>query len=153
MLVLPAPNGIAEQSLTSCACCVEIHRESSDGKTETLVELAGGYFQLPLLRHEEFFRQLRRRMVVLFVFDEHLLLTEYEWNLLKFGHNRFDRLRREEIEGRPHGKPLFRRARFPVGGLCIEQMHVLPIADITVPGKRPPESAPQPHDDFDNVQF
>jgi hypothetical protein len=58
----------------------------ADSKTETRFVIANGLIEFSVSKFENFLLQLRSRLPVFFVFEDRVLLVEYNWNLI--GHGR-----------------------------------------------------------------
>lgn len=139
MLVVRPPAGMTESSCTSSKFSSTRCVEMPDGTIEAVAVFAGGDLLVPLARHESFFRQLRSRLPVLYVFDDFLLLVEYEWNLIEFGTAQFERLRREDpseaiLQRALVERPSTRR------DLLIEHLRPLPVDESPKPTLDPDDS-------------
>ncbi|WP_144141190.1 hypothetical protein [Paraburkholderia sp. BCC1884] len=127
-LVVAAPQGATDYNLVWQDECVCLLSEAQDGTIETAESFAGGRLVLPLVRHEQFFRRLRSRLPVLYVFEDHVLLVEYKWNLVEAARLRFEEARNEDAKLAVGEGLSVKRRLSPASHHRIEQLSPLPRA-------------------------
>lgn len=63
-----------------------VHERESDGVSVWDLSLGNGVLSIPLLEHEAILTRFRARLPVIYERDGELLVVEYDWNPLAFGH-------------------------------------------------------------------
>jgi hypothetical protein len=98
ILVISAAPETSSQQLTWLDQSRNVISVAQDGAAEAAASFADDQLVLPLARHEDFFRRLRSRLPVLYVFEDHVLLVEYKWNLIEAGPHAFEEARNEDAK-------------------------------------------------------